>query len=421
MIHSNSNFDNINFNGGNLSSDGGHILISQFLKQMGLKSLLKSIPFCDSRRFPVYSNVSILIQLIIRCILGYNSQSDQKILENDPLLSHQSSICSQSTVSRFFDRVSNITNNVFHQIIMKLAAQFIDSNVENPILDADSTLITTNGKQQASAYIHHYQDIGYHPLVINEYHSKLLLFSSLRTGSAYSSNGIVEALKQILSLLKNNKKIRFRGDSAFYRKDLFEFLEKNKIKYYIRIKGFKKYTRESLEDMVMKDIDWNQFNHSNPYYGELKQNDGRRIIYKTFYTVENGMKSLIPVVYCIITNDYEISPKEAMDFYEARGNSENFTKELKDDFDAGTLSHKEFEKNEMEFLISSLSYNLYHIYQNQILEKDDKKIRMNTYRIRYQKIAVKVVQHARQITLSYSSVYKYQKQFLHYWNKILLT
>lgn len=109
-----------------------------------------------------------------------------------------------------------------------------------------------------------------------------------------------------------------------------------------------------------------------------------------------------------------------MDFYEARGNSENFTKELKDDFDAGTLSHREFEKNEMEFLISSLSYNLYHIFQNQILEKEDKKIRMNTYRLRYQKIAVKVVQHARQITLSYSSVYKYQKQFLHYWNKILL-
>lgn len=172
--------------------------------------------------------------------------------------------------------------------------------------------------------------------------------------------------------------------------------------------------------MVLNNVDWNRFNHSNPYYGELKQDDGRRIIYKAFYTMENGMKSLIPVVYCIITNDFETSPEEAMKFYEARGNSENFTKELKDDFDAGTLSHKEFEKNEMEFLISSLSYNLYHIFQNQILEKQDQKIRMNTYRLKYQKIAVKVVQHARQIILSYSSVYKYQRQFLNYWNKVLL-
>ena len=72
------------------------------------------------------------------------------------------------------------------------------------------------------------------------------------------------------------------------------------------------------------------------------------------------MPQLVPVVYCIITNDYVISPKEVMDFYEARGNSENFTKELKDDFNGGILSHKEFVKNEIDFLISSLAYNLFH-------------------------------------------------------------
>lgn len=56
------------------------------------------------------------------------------------------------------------------------------------------------------------------------------------------------------------------------------------------------------------------------------------------------MFQLVPMVYCIITNDFEKSPKEAMDFYEPRGNSENFTKELKDDFNGGILSHKEFVK-----------------------------------------------------------------------------
>ena len=40
-----------------------------------------------------------------------------------------------------------------------------------------------------------------------------------------------------------------------------------------------------------------------------------------------------------------------MEFYEARGNSENFTKKLKDDFNGGLLSYKEFVKNEMDFLI----------------------------------------------------------------------
>ena len=374
MIQTNSLFDKINFNGGNLSSDGGSILLSQFLEKINLKKLLDSIPFVDLRHLPVYSNTNILFQQIIKCLLGYNDQSDQKILINDPLLSLKSLICSQATVSRFYDRVSLNTTNEFKKIITQLAYDFVNTNIDDPILDADSTMVTTCGNQEASAYIHHYQENGYHPLIINEYHSKLLLSSLLRTGSAYSSNGIIEELEQIFTQLNNTGNIRFRGDSAFYRRDLFKYLENNQVTYYIRVKNFKKNIRESVMDMVINQVDW---------------------------------------------NDFEKSPKEAMDFYEARGNSENFTKELKDDFNGGILPHKEFVKNEMDFLISSLAYNLYHVFQQTILEEKDQTIRMNTYRLKYQKIAVKVIQHARQVTLSFSSAYKNKTQFTQYWNKVL--
>ena len=259
MIQTNTIFDKMNFNGGNLSSDGGSILLTQFLEQMKLKELLKSIPFVDSRHLPVYSNTNILFLQIIKCLLGYNEQSDQKVLINDPLLSLKSLICSQSTVSRFYARVSLNTTNEFKKIITQLACDFVNSNIDDPILDADSTLVTTCGSQEASAYIHHYQENGYHPLVINEYHSKLLLSSLLRTGSAYSSNGIIEELEQIFSQLKNNGNIKFRGDSAFYRKDLFKYLENKKVTYYIRVKNFRKNIRESVMDMVMNQIDWNDF------------------------------------------------------------------------------------------------------------------------------------------------------------------
>lgn len=423
MIQTNSLFDKINFNGGNLSSDGGSILLSQFLEKINLKKLLDSIPFVDLRHLPVYSNTNILFQQIIKCLLGYNDQSDQKILINDPLLSLKSLICSQATVSRFYDRVSLNTTNEFKKIITQLAYDFVNTNIDDPILDADSTMVTTCGNQEASAYIHHYQKNGYHPLVINEYHSKLLLSSLLRTGSAYSSNGIIEELEQIFTQLNNTGNIRFRGDSAFYRRDLFKYLENNQVTYYIRVKNFKKNIRESVMDMVINQVDWNDFDYTEPYYGEytiqINKTKKRRIVYKAFRLEKGGMLQLVPMVYCIITNDFEKSPKEAMDFYEARGNSENFTKELKDDFNGGNPSHKEFVKNEMDFLISSLAYNLYHVFQQTILEEKDQTIRMNTYRLKYQKIAVKVIQHARQVTLSFSSAYKNKTQFTQYWNKVL--
>lgn len=423
MIQTNSLFDKINFNGGNLSSDGGSILLSQFLKKINLKKLLDSIPFVDLRHLPVYSNTNILFQQIIKCLLGYNDQSDQKILINDPLLSLKSLICSQATVSRFYDRVSLNTTNEFKKIITQLAYDFVNTNIDDSILDADSTMVTTCGNQEASAYIHHYQENGYHPLIINEYHSKLLLSSLLRTGSAYSSNGIIEELEQIFTQLNNTGNIRFRGDSAFYRRDLFKYLENNQVTYYIRVKNFKKNIRESVMDMVINQVDWNDFDYTEPYYGEytiqINKTKKRRIVYKAFRLEKGGMLQLVPMVYCIITNDFEKSPKEAMDFYEVRGNSENFTKELKDDFSGGILPHKEFVKNEMDFLISSLAYNLYHVFQQTILEEKDQTIRMNTYRLKYQKIAVKVIQHARQVTLSFSSAYKNKTQFTQYWNKVL--
>lgn len=423
MIQTNSLFDKINFNGGNLSSDGGSILLSQFLEKINLKKLLDSISFVDLRHLPVYSNTNILFQQIIKCLLGYNDQSDQKILINDPLLSLKSLICSQATVSRYYDRVSLNTTNEFKKIITQLAYDFVNTNIDDSILDADSTMVTTCGNQEASAYIHHYQKNGYHPLVINEYHSKLLLSSLLRTGSAYSSNGIIEELEQIFTQLNNTGNIRLRGDSAFYRRDLFKYLENNQVTYYIRVKNFKKNIRESVMDIVINQVDWNDFDYTEPYYGEytiqINKTKKRRIVYKAFRLEKGGMLQLVPMVYCIITNDFEKSPKEAMDFYEARGNSENFTKELKDDFNGGNPSHKEFVKNEMDFLISSLAYNLYHVFQQTILEEKDQTIRMNTCRLKYQKIAVKVIQHARQVTLSFSSAYKNKTQFTQYWNKVL--
>ena len=90
----------------------------------------------------------------------------------------------------------------------------------------------------------------------------------LRTGSAYSSNGIIEELEQLFTQLNNTGNIRLRGDSAFYRRDLFKYLENNQVTYYIRVKNFKKNIRESVMDMVINQADWNDFDYTEPYYGE---------------------------------------------------------------------------------------------------------------------------------------------------------
>ena len=120
-------------------------------------------------------------------------------------------------------------------------------------------------------------------------------------------------------------------------------------------------------------------------------------------------------IYCVITNDKEMSAKDVMDFYEQRGAGVNFTKELKDDPHGGMLSHRNFCENEVDFLISCVSYHLFHLFRNQILTGADRKMTMNRYHVVFQKIAVRVSIHARRICLAFSTAYNNQKKFHEYW------
>ena len=425
MLNTDSRFCNINFNGGNLSSDGGAILLLEYLEKIHLKDLLLQIPFFEDRTSPVFTNHELAYQMIVRNLLGYFNQSDHKYLGLDPLINEYYTSCSQPTASRFFSRACRLATAELKELITREACKYVNENVEDVIIDSDSTIIGTKGNQEASAYISHYNAVGYHPLVVTECNSKLLLSSMLRTGSAYSSNGIIGEMETVMSYLNNNGHIRFRGDSAFYDSDLLAYFEGIAITYYIRAKGFKALKRAASEDLASKDEFLSEkYDYAHPYYGETQYTIGkssiaRRIVYKAYWVEEDGQLRLLPEIYAIVTNDTDSTPEEAMKFYEKRGTTENFNKEFKGDFHAGTLSHQKFLENELEFLLCSLSYNVFHMFQNTVLIGEDKKLTMNKFRLLFQKIAVRVSHHARKVNLAFSSAYSSQKRFLQYWNMVL--
>ena len=169
-----------------------------------------------------------------------------------------------------------------------------------------------------------------------------------------------------MAFLRPKGKIRFRGDSAFYDHKLLDYLE-------------------------------NLFPWRN----------GRHIPRHIHIMVKWNMKSRTT------------TRKEVMDFYEQRSTGENFTKELKDDSHGGMLSHRNFCENEVDFLISCVSYHLFHLFRNQILTGVDRKMTMNRYRAVFQKTAVRVSIHARRICLAFSTAYNNQKKFHEYWGVVL--
>lgn len=452
----------IAFNGGNITSDGGSILISSFIDNNNLLDFADAIPFDDERkRKSIHSNADLLRARINRTILGVGASSAIS-LKNDPLYV-PGSVPSASSDSRLLKRVTEKTNNELMKAMTSQAVRYISTNVENPVLDIDSTKVSTFGRQEAAAYIHHYSQIGYHPIVVNEYHTRLLVYTCLRPGNTYSANGTVEHLQAFLPELCTRVKgtVTLRGDSAFSDQKIFDYLEGfENVVYFIRAKNFTRLSCACSDDFyaacLSSGVNPDTYTAESPYYGEVsytftKAQKARRICYKAyFHTDKDGQMSLLPAVFAITTNSPcpveeviekslegkgeeiekqtkvqamtadlpEMTSKESISTYCQRGNSENFTKELKDDFRAGKLSSGKFVQNEFQFLLCGIAYNIFHLFQCEILEGNDQRIRMNTYRTKYQKIGGKITKHARKFWLSLSSAFPFKKQFLHYVEKI---
>lgn len=116
----------INFDGGNLSSDAGLLLIKEFVSKLGIEWLLNHLFKTND---PVF-----------KAVLG------------------KSALASQPTVSRFFNRMDEDTLKQFQEISRILKKRLYSIQMPQAvILDLDSTLLVAYGKQEGRAFNFHYQ------------------------------------------------------------------------------------------------------------------------------------------------------------------------------------------------------------------------------------------------------------------------
>ena len=121
---------------------------------------------------------------------------------------------------------------------MDFGCSFANAHSEEILIDADSTKTDTYGKQEDSAFISHYGSVGYHPIVVNEYNTKVLLASYLRKGNTYSADECVPLMEEILNRVDKNyegrpRPVKFRGDAAFFNHGLMELFEGRKTQSFM--------------------------------------------------------------------------------------------------------------------------------------------------------------------------------------------
>lgn len=410
----------INFDGGDLSSDAGLLLIKEFVSKLGIDKLFNcEFKTNDPALFRYHTDKENLLQMIYMIIAGYFEDDASDELTNDPVFKavlEKDALASQPTVSRFFNRMDKDTLNQFLSIGRILRKRIYSIQMpEAIILDLDSTLLDAYGRQEGKAFNFHYRSNGYHPLVCYDGITGDLIKIQLRDGTQYSCTGVIDFLQPILGEYLNNYPeitLLLRGDSGFATPALFQQCEENGTGYVIRLKenGILREKASYLVDELDEITKANKVDYA-VVYGEFMYQAGswpyeRRVVCK----VEKPENQMVYMYTFIVTN-MDSSPEYLIKFYCKRGIMENFIKESKSGFDFASVSSHTRIVNANRLQVHALAYNIFNWFRRLALSANMRKQRINTVRLKLLKIAAKVIHSARYITFKLCSSCPYKNEF----------
>jgi hypothetical protein len=418
----------INFDGGDLSSDAGLLLIKEFICKIGLDKLIEQHFQTNDKTIRVHKDSENLLQKMYQQLAGYFTDDDSDELTTDPIFTNlldKDLLASQPTMSRFFNRMDDITLMQFDWILYLLRKRIYSiRKPEMVLLDIDSTLFDTFGSQEGEGFNHHYSNHGYHPLLCYDGLTGDLLKAMLRPGTVYTSTECCAFLKPLLmEYLEDypDVSLYLRGDSGFACPDLFELLETNGTSYAIRLKVNDTLTKlaESLEKELDEITADNKVDYAVVYgefrYAAASWGQTRRVIVK----IEKPAGQLVYMHTFIVTN-MDLKPSEIIRFYCNRGKMENFIKESKSGFDMDTMSSHSMLINSNRMQISVLVYNIFNWFRRLVLPQSMRKFQIDTVRLKLLKIAAKMVYSARYITFKLCSSCPYKESFIETLNNIRL-
>ena len=163
----------VDFNGGQLTSDGGLLVLREVDKKLNLIARINQA-ILDPRN-PIYtthSQAEILTSRIFAIAAGYEDANDQQQLRDDPAFQvaagrtpkidrdssdeEDPTLASPATHSRFENRISSKENFKLHEIFVDTFLDSFDNPPEEITLDYDATDDKVHGDQEKKSFKDYY-------------------------------------------------------------------------------------------------------------------------------------------------------------------------------------------------------------------------------------------------------------------------
>jgi hypothetical protein len=398
-IHFNSKIK-LEFHGARLTSDGGLLAYRELDEALGLFESTSAV-MNDRRtgRNIQHDITNLLRQSVYSRLAGYEDVNDAQRLSVDPVIraitGKKKNAASTNTMGRFETEILALKENL--DGLSGINGSWVERAMEKTphhriILDMDSSESPLYGEQEGSAYNGHFRCRCYHPLFcFNQYGD--CEGAMLRPGNVHSADRWRELLEPIVRRYEN-KKVRkyFRGDAAFAKPEIYEYLEENGLLYAIRLPAndvlydeIKHLLTRPVGRPSRKPVVW----FHNFKYQAASWQKRRRVVAK----VEWHQGDLFPRVGFVVTN-MSARARGIVHFYNGRGTAEQWIKEGKYALNWTRLSCKQFISNQARLCLFVLAYNLGNFLRRLVLPGNIKHWSLRTLLVKLIKIGAKVLRHS---------------------------
>jgi hypothetical protein len=435
------------FDGGDISSDAGGLMLREVEKRTGI---LRGFAACfTDYRDPeaIEHTVEDLVgQRTYGLCLGYEDLNDHDQLRSDPLIAlmvgkkdpkgeHRreqrdrgKALAGKSTLNRLeltgadagpSERYKKIVMNP-ESIDRLMVDHFLRAHRRAPeqiILDVDATDDPVHGHQEGRFFHGYYDCYCYLPLYI--FCGDFLLSAQLRSAGIDAAKGALMDLQRIVAQIRSKwprVHILVRGDSGFCRDAIMDWCERHGIDYVIGLAKNPRLLAEIENELKEAESQWQQTGRpvrifKNFLYQTIENtwSRTRRVIAKAEH-LEKGSNPRF-IVTSLPQHLFAAAPVYET-LYCARGDMENRIKEQQLGLFADRTSTATMRGNQLRLYFSSIAYILMHDLRRLALKGTDlARAQCTTIRLKLLKIGAQIQVTVRRVWIRMAAGYPYIETF----------
>ena len=405
------------FQGGDLTSDGGLPLVREVDRKIGLIDALDAALYDPRCPWLIeHDQRTLLAQRIFAIAAGYEDLNDHQTLRNDTLLQtltdrrlkcgqkEQDPLSSPPTLCRLENRITRSDLVRMSEVLVEMFIASHDTPPEELVLDFDATDDPIHGNQEGRFFHGYYDHYCFLPLYVTC--GQQLLVAYLRPANidgAKHSRAILKLLVDRFRQVWPKVKIIFRADSGFCRWRLMRWCDRHGVDYLTGLAQNEVLKRLARRTMITarwqhRATGQKQRLFEEFHYAAKTWDRQRRIIAKAEHSDQGeNPRFLVTTLAGDAQGLYD-------DLYCQRGDAENRIKEQQLGLFADRTGCHAFLANQFRVLLSAAAYVLVETLRRVGLAGTElATAQAGTIRLKLFKIGGRIVRSVRRFVIHLAS------------------